>query len=325
MKHIFSTFLKILIGLLLVLLIGAGLLLAWGAYRISQHSRQPLERWYSGAGSAQKRPIILVHGLNRSARMWAVADDGHGNGIPETISMVDFLKSRGFPNIYLNTFADTRNASLVENARILKMWIDKTKKRFNAGKVDIISHSMGALVARAYLQEMDLKDGSRVSSLSYEDDVANLVMIAAPHLGSPLADSIPSVTGWYAQRTLSEGGGPDLRRLNSLPVSCEVNFHSIIVSASPRKRQRWSPWWLLRSLVSLKAPIDGDGTVSLKSQDLEEASSFTKCKLRRHFRHSVNVRRGIRHRDAPHSPAIQREIFEILSAEGSGSGNEPRR
>ena len=56
------------------------------------------------------------------------------------------------------------------------------KKRFNAGKVDIISHSMGALVARAYLQEMDLKDGSRVSSLSYEDDVANLVMIAAPHL-----------------------------------------------------------------------------------------------------------------------------------------------
>jgi hypothetical protein len=59
--------------------------------------------------------------------MWAVADDGHGNGIPETISMVDFLKSRGFPNIYLNTFADTRNASLVENAQVLKMWIDKTK------------------------------------------------------------------------------------------------------------------------------------------------------------------------------------------------------
>ncbi len=272
MKHTFSIFLKIFIGVLLLIVMGAGLLFGWGAYWISEHSREPFEQWYSGAGSAQRRPIILVHGLNRSARVWAVADDGHGNGIPKMISMVDFLKSRGFPEIYLNTFADTRNTSLLENARILKTWIDKTKKRFHADKVDIISHSLGALVARAYLQELDLKDGRRVRAPGYEGDVVNLIMIAAPHLGSPLADSIPSFMNWYAQRTLIEGGGPDLRRLNALPVSCGVKYHSIIVSASPRRRRRWSIWWFLRSVVSFKAPTDGDGTVSLKSQDLGEAA-----------------------------------------------------
>ena len=258
MKRILSIFLKVFIGLFLVAAIGLGLLVVWGAYRVAQHSRDPVERLYAGLSPAQKRPIVLVHGLNRSGRMWAVSDDGHGNLISGTRSMVEFLRTNGYPNLYLNTFRDTRNKSLSENAKLLKIWIRTAKKHFNARNVDIITHSMGGLIARAYIQEMDSNDGKKSQPVRYEGDVANLIMIAAPHLGSPLANSIPSFMNWYARRTLLEGGGPDLRYLNSRSLPCKINYHSIIISSSPgRRRRQWSFWRILRSLVIFRTPLDG--------------------------------------------------------------------
>ncbi len=307
-----------MLGLLLFAAVGLGLVLVWGAYRIAQHSRDPIERLYSGASPVQKRPIVLVHGLNRSGRMWAAADDGHGNPIPGAASMVESLKANGYPNIYLNTFSDTRNTSLLDNAKTLKKWVDTAKRRFGAERVDIITHSMGALIARAYLQEMDRKDGKRTRPIRFEKDVANLIMIAAPHLGSPLADSIPSFINWYARRLLLEGGGPDLRRLNSLPLPCESNYHSILISAAPGRRRRWGFWRLVRYFIAFQRPIDGDGTVSLRSQNLERAADTGGCGAPRHFAHFLETEPGIRHRDATQSSAVQRKILEILGQNVAG-------
>jgi pimeloyl-ACP methyl ester carboxylesterase len=56
--------------------------------------------------------------------------------------------------------------------------IDEAKRRTGKGKVDIVAHSMGGLVARAYIQSDDYLS---------RDDVDHLVMVGTPNHGSPIA------------------------------------------------------------------------------------------------------------------------------------------
>lgn len=60
------------------------------------------------------------------------------------------------------------------NAELLHDKIDSTLQKYNADKVDIVAHSMGGLVSKAYLG----KYGS-------ENKVRKLVAIGTPHLGAP--------------------------------------------------------------------------------------------------------------------------------------------
>ena len=57
------------------------------------------------------------------------------------------------------------------------------------------------------LKLLSLKAGF-ARPVSYGNDVGRLIMIATPHLGSPLADSFENIFDWYSVRTLKEGGGP---------------------------------------------------------------------------------------------------------------------
>ena len=305
------------ISLALFILTGGAVLffIVWAGVQIAQHSREPIERFFEGSSTKQKRPIVIVHGLNRSGRMWVVPDDGHGNLLPGALSMVEFLRANGYPNIYLNTLPDTRNTSLLENARTLKGWIEQVKKRYRTERVDLLTHSLGALVARAYLQELDRKDGNPTGPVSYGQDVARLIMISAPHLGSPLADSVPPFLNWYARRTLREGGGTDLQRLNARPLPCGAEYHSILVSADNRERSRgWSFWRVMRVLLASARPEDGDGTLSLRSQNLTEAIGSGNHPCLMHLAHPVQVEGGIGHRDAPMSRTVQQTIIRILDA-----------
>lgn len=69
--------------------------------------------------------------------------------------------------------------------KFLKPWIAEAKRRTGKTKVDIVAHSMGGLVARAYIQSADFKN-----------DVDRLIMVGTPNQGSPMA--------YY----LWEGGAP---------------------------------------------------------------------------------------------------------------------
>ncbi|MFP6870251.1 MAG: alpha/beta hydrolase [Nitrospinota bacterium] len=289
---------------------------AWVFVRIGRHSRLPVEKVYAGKSGSQKRPIVLVHGLNRTGRIWMVADDGHGNRSSGAGSMVEFLRENGYPNIYINTFPDTRNTSLFGNANRLKEWIEETKKRFRAKTVDIVAHSLGGLIARAYLQEMSRNDDKTVNPVRYGKDVKRLIMIAIPHLGSPLADPFASVLDWYAPRTLREGGGPDLRFLNQMPLPCRPKYYSIVVSISKQSSRRgWRFWRVIRFLLSFSAPLDGDGTVSLKSQNLKNAVPLRRCSANPHKAFSVKLEPPFRHRDAARSPSVQKIVLKILNGQ----------
>ncbi len=61
-------------------------------------------------------------------------------------------------------------------AELLKNKINEIKQRTGAEKVDIISHSMGGLIARYYI-ESDL----------YQNDVDQIIFIGTPHRGAPKA------------------------------------------------------------------------------------------------------------------------------------------
>ena len=74
----------------------------------------------------------------------------------------------------LFTFPYNWRKSNVETALLLKQKIDEVKEICGCGKVDLVAHSMGGLVARQYIQ-----------SDAYEDDVDQLIFLGTPHLGAP--------------------------------------------------------------------------------------------------------------------------------------------
>ncbi len=54
------------------------------------------------------------------------------------------------------------------------------------GKVDLVVHSMGGLVSRAYIQGYGVDDENGDAPISYDGDVRKVVFIASPHRGFPI-------------------------------------------------------------------------------------------------------------------------------------------
>lgn len=130
-----------------------------------------------------KAPLLLVHGL-------------YGNAESFKNFEKDFLFASG-ANIYPGTaqnspfvlrteynYAD----GLVKNNSVMKLSIDRLLKqmanaKYSAGKVDIIAHSMGGLLSRAYIQDP-------YNIQAYRNDVHKLITLNTMHAGSKFADCI---------------------------------------------------------------------------------------------------------------------------------------
>jgi pimeloyl-ACP methyl ester carboxylesterase len=126
----------------------------------------------------QKRidPVILIPGILGS---WNFDNgDWQLDPIFNTYdNLWEALKLAGYEE-GVNLFAlpyDWNNSS-VDTARELKNKIDEVKNICECDKIDLVAHSMGGLVARAYIQDDD-----------YQSDVDQLIFLATPHLGSPKA------------------------------------------------------------------------------------------------------------------------------------------
>jgi triacylglycerol lipase len=125
---------------------------------------QPFERWWMGkeparAADAERPPVLLVHGYlcNRGVWWW----------------LRRRLRDRRFAVATINL--EPPLASLDTLARQLAARIDALAAGTGTGKVMLVTHSMGGLVARAYLQQHGAVR------------VAALVTLAAPHHGTVLA------------------------------------------------------------------------------------------------------------------------------------------
>ena len=120
-------------------------------------------------------PVIIVPGiLGSSPKNGVFVIDPIGHVYD---NLIETLEANGYErDVNLFTFGyDWRNSNR-DTALLLRDKIDEVQGICQCGKVDIVAHSMGGLVAREYIQ-----------SGNYEGDVDQLMFLGTPHLGAPKA------------------------------------------------------------------------------------------------------------------------------------------
>lgn len=140
-----------------------------------------------------QRNLVFVHGLAAN----------RGGFLP----LQGWLRLHGHRGQY--AFGYSSRGSLEALALRLKRRLDA---QVRGGRITLIAHSMGGLVARYYIQQLG---GAR--------RVDQLVTLATPHRGSHAANFIPSP---LVRQLLPDG--PFIRHLNSLPEPTGVRVTSIV-------------------------------------------------------------------------------------------------
>jgi triacylglycerol lipase len=251
----------------------------------------------SGCG-AMPYPVIFVHGIASSADTWTVFRDYLINnagwvfgGIPaydpaaqtvtincpsDSSQLVACTGNAG--NFYTLNFSDNQNLSFdAQGGELAAIITAILEANPGATKVLLVSHSMGGLAAREYLQGLARQPNAE-TTIPYRDDVAKLITVGAPHQGTFWAEQchnefdvfdVSGDIGICALLSLDidpesvavEDLQPDSSALNILndlaarPLPSNVSYVSIIGSGQP-------------TLTGLVAFDDGDGIVSDTSQDL---------------------------------------------------------
>jgi triacylglycerol esterase/lipase EstA (alpha/beta hydrolase family) len=111
-----------------------------------------------------KRPILLIHGVLVNDGVW--------------VAFRRYLRRRGIAPIYTINYGPPL-ADIELFAEQLDRRIEAIRKATGAERLVLVSHSMGGLVARAYLRRFG---GARV---------ARLITLGTPHHGSVLAYMFP--------------------------------------------------------------------------------------------------------------------------------------
>jgi triacylglycerol lipase len=114
------------------------------------------------AATAERHPILFVHGLSGSAASWN--------------QMINSFVGRSYDRAQLRAFSYDWSQSNTVTAQQISAEVDGLLQRTGATKVDIIAHSMGGLSARWYLK-----------FLGGTAKVAHFVSIGSPHHGAKLA------------------------------------------------------------------------------------------------------------------------------------------
>ena len=148
-----------------------------------------------------RTPLIFIHGWNAFGGHAAPTPEGWDNLLtalypPQNAPTV--VRSR-FKPYYFNYFSNDVSVSALGSA--LEQVIDAASADsfpdgLGSKPIVIVAHSMGGLVARSFMQEQTLTTGSYSGQLGYSR-VLNLLTLATPHNGSPLAsvDAMDDVVG----------------------------------------------------------------------------------------------------------------------------------
>ncbi len=138
------------------------------------------------------RPVVMVHGFSSTWEAWAnyLGPSGYlaqrgirgfavGDGqVPGTLNTGNLAEPTGTTN------------TIFENAAILGDYIAAVRQLTGAQTVDLLAHSMGGLISRAYI--------GRVMSTR---DVGLLIMLGSPMAGSDCVN-LPAALGLYLPATL---------------------------------------------------------------------------------------------------------------------------
>lgn len=168
---------------------------AGSAYATWGDSRELQKRIYFSFWSTTslKQPIILLPGMTASAKWQCLlfeigCEEQEGwhwmpaEAMPVAQKyyqpLIDQFNAAGYTeeNGYLSVFFYDWRQPLAQNSLTLKQEIDQIKVATGATEVNLVGHSMGGLVGRAYVQ-----------SGFYGEDVAHLITIGSPHEGAAKA------------------------------------------------------------------------------------------------------------------------------------------
>jgi len=126
---------------------------------------------------SSNNPVLIVPGIGASWN-WQEMIGGPLNdswsffpGVHIYDSLIEALEVEGF-DVHV-IYYDWRKSNLETSKDFLKKKIDEIKLKTGSNNVDIVAHSMGGLVSRAYIQSND-----------FEDDVERFVMLGTPNHGS---------------------------------------------------------------------------------------------------------------------------------------------
>lgn len=184
---------------------------------------------------AQSDCVVLLHGLRRSA--WAMS------------RIEDSLTEAGYQvynQDYPSTSAPVESLARQEIAQALD-WC----RQQDVARVHFVTHSMGGILVRSYLQEHSIPELGRV------------VMLAPPNHGSEVVDRMQD---WWLFRKLTGpagqqlGTGPEGIAARLRPVAGEIG-----VIAGTRTVDPWLSWII---------PGEDDGKVSLPSTRLKEMRDY---------------------------------------------------
>jgi triacylglycerol lipase len=260
-----------------------------------------LAAWLTQSGcGARPYPIIFIHGLASSANVWIpyrnyLVNNGGWTfgGIPaynqitktvdincpfDPTQLIACTGSAG--DFYTLNFSDNQNLPFDveggELAATIKAVLDANPGKT---KVLLVSHSMGGLAAREYLQGL-AREANSITTIPYRDDVAKLITLGTPNQGifwaeachnhldlfhiSSDADVCDRLFGHLDPDSIRIDdlmpNSPALNILNDLnahPLPANISYVSIIGTGQP-------------TLTGL-FPVDfkaGDGMVCDFSQDL---------------------------------------------------------
>ena len=179
--------------------------------------------------------VVILHGLRRSA--WAMSR------IEASLNEAGYqVYNRDYPS----TSAPVQSLAQREISQALDWCRAQT-----SGQVHFVTHSMGGILVRSYLQEQAIPELGRV------------VMLAPPNHGSEVVDRMQD--WWLFQKLTGPAGqqlgtGPDGIAASLAPVPAEIG-----VIAGTRTVDPWLSWMI---------PGEDDGKVSLPSTRLEEMRDY---------------------------------------------------
>jgi len=179
------------------------------------------------AFTVERIPVMLVHGAHMLPHLglhpfsfdprddWkemAEALTGRGIGEAEQVPSHSFWKLEAKDEehftVYISNYTDGKiptKDDIRAYAMNLTNEIQAIKSDAGVSKVDIVAHSMGGLVARAYIESEDLEflEGHELyEELRYNDDVRKLIMLGTPNHGIAtwilLLDVVPAGVELYS-------------------------------------------------------------------------------------------------------------------------------
>ncbi|GAB7050491.1 esterase/lipase family protein [Catenuloplanes indicus] len=138
------------------------------------------------AQAATTTPVILIHGYNSSTATWN--------------PLITRLKAAGYDSADIHTFGYNFRQSNTTTAAALASYLENVRKDHGGTRVDLVGHSMGAVIARYYAR-----------NLGGTGAVDDLISLAAPHHGTHML----SICRFHTSCREMLPGSTFLRALNS--------------------------------------------------------------------------------------------------------------